>query len=182
MLIATVSVIIVALTGGAAIVLGGPGGRNDRPAVSNPSNEHPNTSVGVGIVPWVPLPVHHAVAMPPLDGEPISLRLITSGPAQQGDRYPFVVQIENNGPTPVSLTPCPYYRVQYLKMVETGYLNCRAAPDEIGAGGHVDFQMEVYVQRIRHGIGGTYTLLWQLGGEGTEGMTIRREVALVPMD
>jgi hypothetical protein len=40
----------------------------------------------------------------------------------------------------------------------------------------------VYVQLLRPGIGGTYTLLWQLGGEGTEGMTIRRKVELIPMD
>jgi len=97
---------------------------------------------------------------------PISLQLLTSGRAVKGERYKFVVRISNSSDAPVPLTPCPYYRVQYLPQVEGGYLNCAAAPDAIPAGGHVDFAMEMGVLQGDPELGGTYDLLWQLAARG----------------
>jgi hypothetical protein len=134
------------------------------------------------VVPWaqIPGPAPHTKdgALPPLDGKPITLSLITRGKAVQGERYKFVVRITNTSGTPVALEPCPYYRVQYLPYVETGYLNCAGAPAAIPANGHVDFGMEIAVPTIGKYLGGTYKLLWELGGEGTEGRSAQASLEL----
>ena len=116
---------------------------------------------------------------PPLAGEPITLELMTAGPARQGHPYPFIVRIGNSGGEPVSLEPCPAFRMQYLPHVEVGSLNCEAAPDAISPGEHVDFQMQIDVLDLGlPRVTGFYVLLWQLGGEGFEGKTARKRVRL----
>ncbi|QLQ10228.1 MAG: hypothetical protein HZY75_07340 [Nocardioidaceae bacterium] len=136
------------------------------------------------MIPWLssppgPNPVPKGNAEPPLAGQPISLQLIVDERARRGEPLKFIVRIANLGSEPVPLAPCPYYRVQYLPHVETGYLNCDQAPDAIPPQSHLDFAMQINVQRLQPGIGGTYDLLWQLGGEGAEGKTVRTPVELV---
>ncbi len=151
--------------------------RPDEPAEQPPSGSTPTP------IPWAPLtpgpePVPEGSVTPPLAGQPIALQLIAPEQARQGERLRFVVRIQNLGSEPVSLNPCPYYRVQYLPHVETGYLNCEEAPDSIPPRSHLDFKMEVSVLRLERNVGGTYRLLWQLGGEGAEGKTVTTPVEL----
>lgn len=134
-------------------------------------------------IPWTssppgPGPVPEGSVTPPLAGRPLDLRLIVREQARPGEPLRFVVRITNLGAEPVPLTPCPYYRVQYLPHVESGYLNCAAAPDAIPAHGHLDFAMQIEVLRVKQDLGGRYDLLWQLGGEGAEGRTVTTPVEL----
>jgi hypothetical protein len=120
---------------------------------------------------------------PPLAGSPITLRLLTDGPARQGRPYAFVIRIGNVGDEAVSLRPCPAYRAQYLPHVEVGYLNCEAAPDAIPPGGYLDFEMQIDVLDLdepNRPLRGAYELLWLLGGEGFEGKSVHESVRLVP--
>lgn len=136
------------------------------------------------VIPWAsssPHPVPPGSITPPLAGEPIHLRLIVHEKARRGEPLKFIVRIANEGSEPVSLEPCPYYRVQYLPRVETGYLNCAQAPDAIPAKSHLDFAMQINVPPRGDApadLGGTNDLLWQLGGEGAEGETVTTPVKL----
>jgi hypothetical protein len=136
-----------------------------------------------GAVPWKAIQVTTGhTHRPPLAGAPIALKLLAgAGAAKQGQVFKFAVRIANTGDQPVSLQPCAAYRVQYLPHVETGLLNCSAAPPAIPAHGHVDFEMQERVPNLgKPTVGGHYTLLWQLGGEGYEGKTVRATLRLEP--
>jgi hypothetical protein len=135
------------------------------------------------LIPWAssqpgPDPVPQGSVTPPLAGQPIDLQLIVHEQARRGKPLRFIVRIANLGSEPVSLKPCPYYRVQYLPHVETGYLNCAQSPDAIPPESHLDFAMQIDVLRLERDVGGTYDLLWQLGGEGAEGKTVTTPVEL----
>ncbi|MFA6299270.1 MAG: hypothetical protein WCS84_16915 [Nocardioides sp.] len=140
------------------------------------------------VIPWAALtpgpdPVPPGSVTPPLAGEPIDLQLIVDQKARAGEPLAFIVRIANEGSEPVSLDPCPYYRMQYLTTVETGYLNCDRAPDSIPAESHLDFEMQIGSPAVKPGTGGTYDLLWQFGGEGAEGAegeTVTTPVELAP--
>ena len=58
-----------------------------------------------------------------------------------------VVELRNTGAEPVSLAPCPVYRLAYGEsgtVVDiSNELNCAASPDEIPAGGQVLFAAEL---------------------------------------
>jgi hypothetical protein len=107
--------------------------------------------------------------------------LLTDHPStEQGTRFAFVVRLLNHGADAIPLTPCPVYRVQFNKVVEAGTLNCAAAPSSLPAHGHIDFDMQVWVQR--RGIAilpQEEELLWQLGGEGYEGRLARADIRMV---
>lgn len=131
-------------------------------------------------VPWVertPGPKPSDATAAPLAGTPIQVELIAVKSATPGGAYRFVVRLVNPGDKTLSLDPCPNYRAQFMKVVETGYLNCAAAPSGIPALGHIDFDMHIDVRPL--GVGGSYPLLWQLGTEGSEGATGQ---AVVPVD
>jgi len=151
---------------------------------NNSPNPAPNILVPFNdAVPWkanMPGPRPSPDLATPLDGKPIvvSLRLPAYRPQSSPDtaRYEFVVRLSNTGDAPISLERCPFYRVQFVKDVETGYLNCDEAPDAIPAAGHVDFAMEAPAhdaELLARGGGTGFGLLWQLGTEGAEGMTAR---------
>jgi hypothetical protein len=134
-------------------------------------------------VPWVELtpgPKPSDATAAPLAGTPIKVELFAERSATAGEAFRFVVRLVNAGDATVSLEPCPNYRVQFMKVVETGYLNCAAAPAGIASLGHVDFDMRVDVRRL--GVGGSYPLLWQLGTERSEGATGRVLVSVVRSD
>ncbi|MGW1886090.1 hypothetical protein [Streptomyces sp. NPDC001970] len=84
-----------------------------------------------------------------------------------GQRYHFTVRLANTGARPISLHPCPRYRVQMAKLVESGYLNCAGAPDAIPPGTHLDFAMQIGTLSSPYGPAADLT--WHLGSEGTEG-------------
>jgi hypothetical protein len=71
-------------------------------------------------VQWKRIPARWTGTQPPLAGEPITLELIAAGQARQGQPYPFLLRIGNSGDEPVSLVPCPTFRMQYLPHVEVG--------------------------------------------------------------
>lgn len=149
----------------------------------NNSGQLPPSGQTPSVIPWAstppgPDPVPPGSVAPPLAGEPIELQLIVDDPARVGEPLRFIVRIANLGSVPVSLDPCPYYRVQYLTTVETGYLNCDQSPGAIPADGHLDFAMQIGSPAVKLGTGGTYDLLWQLGGEGAEGKTVTTPVEL----
>ena len=99
----------------------------------------------------------------------MAVTLLVNDPVRLGERYRFTVRLANMGGSLISLDPCPHYRVQMMKLVETGFLNCAAAPGAIPAHRHVDFAMEIATRSVPYGP--SADLLWQLGGEGTEGAT-----------
>ncbi len=149
----------------------------------NNDGQSPPSGQTPSVIPWAstppgPDPVPPGSVAPPLAGEPIELQLIVDEPARVGEPLRFIVRIANLGSVPVSLDPCPYYRVQYLTTVETGYLNCDQSPEAIPADGHLDFAMQIGSPAVKLGTGGTYDLLWQLGGEGAEGETVTTPVEL----
>jgi hypothetical protein len=83
------------------------------------------------------------------------------------ERAPFdgtlqvVVELSNPSPDPVSLDPCPVYRLAYGEsgtVVDIhNEMNCAAAPDEIPAGGALRFAAELDLPReeIPRGFEGT---------------------------
>lgn len=149
----------------------------------NDGGELPPSGQTPSVIPWAstppgPDPVPPGSVTPPLAGEPIDLQLIVEEKARRGEPLKFIVRIANEGSEPVSLDPCPYYRMQYMTTVQTGYLNCDEAPDSIPAEGHLDFAMKIASPAVKPGTGGTYDLLWQLGGEGAEGETVTAPVEL----
>jgi hypothetical protein len=133
---------------------------------------------GDSVVPWTSSSPISRVAAPslttPMAGKPVAVTLLVNGPARHGERFRFTVRLVNTGSRDIPLDPCPHYRVQMIKVVEVGFLNCAAAPKAIPAGGHVDFAMEVEVNSPAPLDRGE--LLWQLGGEGTEGATAVTQV------
>jgi len=138
-----------------------------------------STTAGPTPVPWKRIPARWTGTQPPLAGELITLELIAAGRARQGQPYPFLVRIGNSGDEPVSLAPCPTFRMQYLPHVEVGSLNCEEAPAAISPGEHLDFQMQIDVIDLQlPKVTGSYVLLWQFGGEGFEGATARQRVQL----
>jgi hypothetical protein len=146
-----------------------------RPALSSPPTA-PSTPV-----PWVstsapPLDVDRLST--PLAGQPVAVTLMVREPGRHGERLHFTVRLTNAGNRPIPLQPCPHYRVQLIKVVESGYLNCAAAPSAIPAKGHVVFAMTVRVNAPPPLVVGRGELLWQLGGEGTEGATAVAEITV----
>lgn len=127
----------------------------------------PSSSPSSATVPWAKLPSNAAALSGALTDGAVQARLITDGAAQPGRRFRFVVTLLNNSAAPISLTPCPSYRVQLQKVVEAGTLNCAAAPPSVPASGHLDFAMEVGVAPDVPM--SSAPLLWQLGGEADEG-------------
>ena len=119
-----------------------------------------------GTVPWVDVPSNAAHLSQAVLSGAVSASLITDGAAQSGPRFRFVVRLVNSSAAAISLIPCPSYRVQLQKVVESGTLNCAAAPTSLPARGHVDFAMEV---RLAPGVPmASAPLRWQLGSEGDE--------------
>lgn len=170
--VAAGAAVFAIVAGSIAVAALGPNNGGQLP----PSGQTPS------VIPWAstspgPDPVPPGSVAPPLAGEPIELQLIVDEPARVGEPLRFIVRIANLGSVPVSLDPCPYYRVQYLTTVETGYLNCGQSPEAIPADGHLDFAMQIGSPAVKLG-GGTYDLLWQLGGEGAEGETVKTPVEL----
>jgi hypothetical protein len=132
-------------------------------------------------VPWRPIPAQPLSSVPLAD-DPVSVRLVMDDHphTKQGTRFAFVVRLLNRGGHAVPLTPCPAYRVQFNKVVEVGTLNCAEAPSRIPSHGHIDFDMQVWVQRRGWAIlPQVEELLWQLGGEGYEGQFARTDVRMV---
>jgi hypothetical protein len=163
-------------------VLGFSGCTSARDTHDSGGTTHAATQTGSEPVPWKSIQVTDGQPhQPPLAGAPITLTLLADGDARQGQSFKFAVRIANTGDQPVSLQPCPAYRVQYLPHIETGMLNCNEAPSAIPPHAYVDFKMRVHVLTLgRPDIGGHYTLLWQLGGEGYEGKTVKTNVRLDP--
>jgi hypothetical protein len=131
------------------------------------------------VVPWVrtnrPTAVQGTGRPIPLDRVPVAVTLLLSEPVHEGERYRFVVRLANRGGREIALNPCPDYRVQMMKVVETGFLNCAVAPAVIPPREHLDFAMEIATQT---GFGLWTDLLWQLGGEGREGATATARVTI----
>lgn len=140
---------------------------SDRHSISEPS-----------VVPWralTPGPKPSADLRTPLAGEPVSVGLDLPEYRAGESRYRFVVRLSNTGSEPVSLDPCPFYRVTFQREIETGYLNCEEAPGSIPARGYVDLEMTVPAWPI---LNGPYGLSWELGAEGAEGASARGSVAV----
>jgi hypothetical protein len=176
-----VRALIVGSLGVGLLVLSGCTSEGDGPENDPSGPTQAATGTGSEAVPWKHIQVRAGQnSQPPLAGRSIALKLLADGSARPGRDYWFTVRIANTGDQPISLDPCPAYRVQYLLQVETGLLNCGEAPSEIPPGGHTDFEMRIHVLRLGKDIGGRYTLLWQLGGEGFEGKTVKTKVPLDP--
>lgn len=132
-------------------------------------------------------PVHWSSSSVPSSGVQLSSALqrngsigveLIAGEAVPSTQFEFVVRLKNHSQDPISLSPCPPYRVQFSTVVEVGMLNCSAGPNSIPPNGYVDFAMEVEAPAFLRGID-SVPLLWQLGSEGDEGPTASMGVDIV---
>ncbi|MEU2109914.1 hypothetical protein [Streptomyces sp. NPDC019507] len=151
----------IALTG--CITTDTSNGKTPRPPVTSPEPIPWSTTA-----PGKPIGTAPAPAVTPLEGQPLTVTLLIPKAVTPGKRYRFTVRLANTGARPISLHPCPSYRVQMAKLVESGYLNCAGAPDVIPPGTHLDFAMQIGTRSSPYGPAADLT--WHLGSEGTEGV------------
>jgi hypothetical protein len=160
----------------AAVLLAGAGMLAACDEVAPSADVRTGRSSSAGPVPWRSSAAGPLSAVP-LGLQPVSVRVLTgNGPARHGTRFSFVVRLLNRGGRDVALEPCPAYRVGLQKVVEVGTLNCGDAPRVIAAHGHVDFAMQV---RVAAAPAVAVPLVWQLGGEGYEGVTATAAIRVV---
>jgi hypothetical protein len=137
-----------------AVLLASAVGCSDRASRSSASDQ---------VIPFARRPAEVPAALPaPLDAAPLEAELVDP-PAPHAGILEVTVALTNPGTQPVSLDPCPVYRLVYGESgtaVEiVNELNCPAAPDRIPAGGQLRFAAELELGNdIRPGFVGSVFL------------------------